>query len=83
MQGIEPHEAGLLLRLLYRYVSRKVARLTGRPSVLEPVKLTARHPRLLLAVGQMEMGQEAARSLPVKLKQLASIHVARRIGCPF
>jgi hypothetical protein len=83
MQGIEPNEAGWLTRLTYWLVRRKVAKLTERKVVVEPVKITAHHPRLLRAMGQMEMGQEAAQSVPVSLKSLASIKAATLIGCPF
>ena len=83
MNGVETNEAGWLTRLLYRLVKRKVGRLTGRPRLVEPVRITAHHPRLLLAMGQMEMGQEAARSVPAALKLLASIKAAMLIGCPY
>jgi hypothetical protein len=81
--GVEPGQAGLGTRLLYWLVRRKVGKLTGRPSILKPVKIAAHHPRLLRAMGQMEMGQEAARSVPVVLKSLASIKAAMLVGCPF
>jgi hypothetical protein len=47
------------------------------------VKVTALHPRLLKAYGQMEMGQEAATSVPAPLKALAGIKAATLVGCPF
>jgi 4-carboxymuconolactone decarboxylase len=83
MQGVEPHEAGWFTRLVYWVVRRKIGKLTGQNRLIEPVKVTAHHPRLLKAMGQMEMGQEAARSVPDRLKSLASIKAATLIGCPF
>src|SRR6185436_20328117 len=68
MKGIETHEAPWFTRLLYWFVQRGVAKNTGRSRLVEPIKITAHHPRLLRAVGQMEMGQEAARSVPTTLK---------------
>jgi hypothetical protein len=70
-------------RFLYWLVRRKVAKMTGHARLLEPVKITAHHPRLLRAMGQMEMGQEAARSVPDGLKSLASIKAAMLVGCPY
>jgi hypothetical protein len=64
-------------------VERKMAKLTGRRSVVEPIKITAHHTRLLWAQGQMELGQEAANSVPATLKDLAGIKAATMIGCPF
>jgi hypothetical protein len=83
MKGVEPAEAGWLTRLLYWVVWRKVGKLTGQNRLIEPIKITAHHPRLLNALGQMEMGQEAARSVPAPLKSLASIKTATLVGCPY
>jgi 4-carboxymuconolactone decarboxylase len=83
LKGVEPAEAGWFTRLVYWFVRRKVAKLTGKGRLVEPVKITAHHPRLLRALGQMEMSQEAARSVPAPLKALASLKAALLIGCPF
>jgi hypothetical protein len=81
--GLEASRAGVSTRALYWLVRRKIAKLTGRARLVEPVTITAHHPRLLLAYGQMEMGQEAARSVPAALKTLAGVHVASLVGCPY
>jgi 4-carboxymuconolactone decarboxylase len=83
IKGVEPHEAGLLTRLIYWLVRRNVGALAGRPSVVEPVKIVAHHPRLLRAYGDMERGQAAARTVSPRLKTLASLKTALLIGCPF
>jgi 4-carboxymuconolactone decarboxylase len=83
MDGLEPHQAGWSTRLMYWFVRRGVGKITGSRRLVEPVKITAHHPRLLRAYGQMEMGQAAAASVPSALKSLASIKVATLIGCPF
>jgi hypothetical protein len=64
-------------------VRRKMSKVAGSPRLVEPIKVTAHHPRLLWASGQMEMGQEAAHSVPSTLKHLASVRTAQLIGCPF
>jgi 4-carboxymuconolactone decarboxylase len=83
MKGVEPAEAGWFTRLAYWFVRRKFGKLTGKERLVEPVKIAAHHPRLLKALGQMEDGLGAARSVPTKLKQLASLKTATLIGCPF
>ena len=83
MKGVEPAEAGWLTRLIYWFVRRKFAKLTGKNRLIEPVKVVAHHSRLLRAIGQMEGGLEAARSVPIELKLLASLQSAMFIGCPF
>ncbi len=83
MNGLEPRQAGVATRLLYWMVQRKVGQITGSSRLVEPVKITAHHGRLLWAYGQMEMGQEAAHSVPAPLKSLAGIMAARQVGCPY
>lgn len=83
LQGVEPHEASWFTRLVYWMVRRKMKKITGQSRLIEPITITAHHPRLLKATGQMEMGEEAARSVPIQLKSLASIKAATLIGCPF
>ena len=83
MKGVEPAEAGWFTRMVYWFVRRKFGKLTGKDRLIEPVKVAAHHPRLLRAIGQMEGGQEAAHSVPVELKRLASLKAAMLVGCPF
>lgn len=77
IRAVEPREAGLFTRLVYWMTRRKAGRL------VLPVRITAHHTRLLRAMGEMEMGQAAARSVDANLKALASIYAAVLIGCPF
>ena len=77
IDGVASRRAGLLTRLAYWMSKRKLGR------VVLPVKIMAHHPRLLRAVGSMEMGQEAANSVDTSLKSLAHLKVATIIGCPF
>lgn len=83
MKGVEPADAGWFTRLVYWFVRQKFGKLTGKNRLIEPVKVAAHHPRLLRAIGQMEGGLEAARSVPAPLKRLVSLHAAMLIGCPF
>src|SRR5262245_44454162 len=83
IRGVETREAGWFTRLVYWFVQRQIGKITGRKALVEPIKITAHHPRLVKAVGQMEMGLDAARSVPLVLKSLASIKAATLVGCPF
>jgi hypothetical protein len=83
MNGVEPHQAGWSTRLVYWFVRRSIGKITGSRRLVEPVKITAHHPRLLKAYGQMERGQGVAASVPAPLKALAGIQAATLIGCPF
>jgi hypothetical protein len=83
MKGVEPAQAGWFTRLVYWLVRRKIGKLTGKNRLLEPVMIAAHHPRLLRAMGQMEGGLEAARSVSAGLKRLATLQAAMLVGCPF
>lgn len=83
MEGLEQHQASWYMRLVYWLVRRKIGKITGSSRLVEPVKITAHHPRLLKAYGQMEMGVEAATSVPASLNALAGIKTATLVGCPF
>jgi hypothetical protein len=83
MKGIDRAEAGWFTQLVYWFVRRSLRKVTGKDRLIEPVKVAAHHPRLLRAMGQMEGGVAAAKSVPAKLKQLASLQTARLTGCPF
>ena len=75
--GVEPTEAGLFARIAYFMTRRRLGR------VVMPIKIKAHHPRLLRALAHMELGQEAAQTVPAQLKALVQVKVAMMIGCPF
>ena len=77
IQGVETEQAGLFVRFIFWMTRRKIGR------VVLPIRIAAHHPRLLRAVGEMESGQMAARTVDGSLKALASVKVALLIGCPF
>jgi 4-carboxymuconolactone decarboxylase len=83
MKGVEPADASWFTRIVYRFVSRNIGKITGQERLIEPVKIAAHHPRLLRALGKMEAGQAAAHLVPSELKQLASPQAALLVGCPF
>ena len=53
IEGITDKQADLFTRSIYAAVRRKIGR------VPEPMRITAHQPRLLAALGGMEMAQEA------------------------
>ena len=77
IQGIDGKRANLFTRFFYWLVRRKIGR------VPEPLRITAHQPRLLAALGGMEMAQEAVRSVDGVVKAIVQIKAAKMIGCPF
>ena len=80
---VEPREASLFTRLVYRLAAKKVFQLTGRRVVVEPLKIVAHHSRLLFGQGQMELALDKSKSVPKRYKRLAETLTARLVGCPF
>ncbi len=81
IQGADPARQGLLAGLLTRIVYSLTRRKLGR--VVMPVQVTAHHPQILWGYGQMEQSLLSSRRVDAVLKELASLRVATRVGCPF
>jgi AhpD family alkylhydroperoxidase len=80
MAHIEPRPArtaGLFVRLVYWFARRRLGR------VPIPVGIMAHNRAILSAALGFELGLERARTLDVRLKELASIKAATLIGCRF
>lgn len=74
--GVPTKEAGLLLRLFYRFATRRFG------AVPEPFTVLARHPKLMLAAGRHELAAErASKVLPVNVREIAVFRVAQQLGC--
>ncbi|HLG15523.1 MAG TPA: hypothetical protein VJH03_13630 [Blastocatellia bacterium] len=67
--------------LLARYAFSACRRKVGK--VVTPVRINALHNWLLYGYGTMETAQDKARLVPAKIKALAQVLVAMRVGCPF
>jgi AhpD family alkylhydroperoxidase len=80
MAHIEPRSArsaGLFIRIVYWFVRRRLGR------VPIPVGIMAYNRAVLSANVGFELSLERATSLPARLKELASVMVATRVGCRF
>ena len=77
IDGLPSERAGVLARVFYWMTKRQLGKL------VEPITITAHHPRLLRAYGHMELGQHAAKTVHASLKALVQVKVAMLIGCPF
>jgi len=83
IQTIEPRQANLFVRFIYWMAKRKVGKLAGAARLVEPLKINAHQPRLLMAYGQMELMLDTMSTFPANLKSLASLKAAMLIGCPY
>ncbi len=72
-----PEDANPFTRVVYPLTRRRVGRM------IETVAVAARHPRLLLAMMGFEQALSGAHLLDHRVKVLAELQAASRIGCPF
>jgi hypothetical protein len=77
IEGVQENRGNPFTRSFYRVVRRKIGK------VPEPLRITAHQPRLLAALGGMEVAQEAMHAVDPIIKALVEIKTAMLIGCPF
>lgn len=77
IKAVPEREAGLLGRLAYRFSRRRFGK------VVEPLTVTAHHPRLLLGYGLFELALDRSHLVDESLKQLVALKVAAIVGCEF
>jgi AhpD family alkylhydroperoxidase len=75
--GVRDARAGLLARFAFSYSRRAVGQ------VMEPTRVFAHHPTLMLGYGALEYATEKADRVPPALKKLASTKAAALSGCEF
>jgi hypothetical protein len=67
----------LFVNLVYWFTQRRLGR------VIMPIQVTSHHTGILWGYTQMEQSQMGAKLVEAKLKGLAELRVATRVGCPF
>jgi AhpD family alkylhydroperoxidase len=74
--GLATKDAGLLVRLVYKFAKRRYG------AVPEPATVLAHHTKLLMASGRHEMAVEKASTvLPANIRDLAVYRAAQQLGC--
>ncbi|NUN49510.1 MAG: hypothetical protein HUU15_11845 [Candidatus Brocadiae bacterium] len=75
--GVQDGQGGLLARIAFFFTRRRYGR------VLDPLRIYALVPRIMMAAGKLFGSVEKPRHLPVGLKCLAMARAAALVGCPF
>ncbi|MCH9682986.1 MAG: hypothetical protein K0V04_16235 [Deltaproteobacteria bacterium] len=68
---------GWFAKLVYAITRRKLGHVPA------PVKVLHANTGLLMGVGAFETALERAHRVPDRIKSLAQLRVANRVGCPF
>ncbi len=85
IEGVSTREAGLFVKLAYFFTRRGMARLTGRETeqMIEPLKMYAQVPGLLLGYGALEQATARLHHLDTRLQYLAELKAATLTHCEY
>lgn len=87
IEGVRRSQAGVIVKLAYRFGPRMMHRLTGRdPSVgtgLEPMEIWAHKPKLMMAMGRFNGAVRKPGALQQRIRDLCELKGAAMIGCEF
>ena len=73
--GVSDNTRNLLARASFRESRRRYG------AVMEPVRVFALHPKLLLGYSALELASERSRLVPARLKHLAELRAGMLCGC--
>ncbi|HEY2656090.1 MAG TPA: carboxymuconolactone decarboxylase family protein [Solirubrobacteraceae bacterium] len=85
IDGVSKSEAGLTVRLAYRFGPRMMRKLTGREpqrgTGLEPMEVWAHQPKMMMAMGKYNQAIRKGKGVDERVKNLVELKGAQMIGC--
>ena len=87
IQGVSRDQAGLMVKLVYRFMDRGMKKMTGREpahgSGIEPVEVWAYQPKMMSGMGRFQGAVRKGRTVDERLKNLVELKGAQMIGCEY
>src|SRR5450755_4913348 len=87
INGVQQADAGLKIKLVYRFGPRMMKKLTGREpqtgSGIEPMEIWAHQPKMMFGMGKFNQAVRKGKSVDERLKNLVELKGAQMIGCEF
>ncbi len=87
INGVKQADAGLQIKLVYRFGPRMMKKLTGREpqigSGLEPMEIWAHQPKMMFGMGKFNQTVRKAKSVDERLRNLVELKGAQMIGCEY
>jgi AhpD family alkylhydroperoxidase len=87
IDGVSRRQAGLVVRIAYRFGPRMMRKLTGRDpeqgSGLEPLEIWAHEPKLMMAMGRFNQTVRKAHGVDQRLRHLVELKGGQMIGCEY
>jgi 4-carboxymuconolactone decarboxylase len=87
IDGVPKSEAGLVVRLTYRFGPKMMKKLTGRDpqrgSGLEPMEIWAYQPKMMIGMGRFNQAIRKGKTVDERIKNLVELKGSQLIGCEF
>jgi hypothetical protein len=84
IQGVPQDQAGLMTKLVYKFMRKGLTKLTGRGpargSGIEPVEIWAYRPKMMSGMGKFQGAVRKGKLLDERLKNLCELKGAQMIG---
>lgn len=83
--GVSDRDAGLSARIAFFFTRRRFRQMTGlqTATMLEPLRMYAHIPRLLSAIGRLEMAEAKLDILQPRHRALAELKAATTVRCEY
>jgi alkylhydroperoxidase family enzyme len=87
IEGVSKSQAGLVVRIVYRFGPRMVRKLTGRDpqtgTGIEPFQIWAYQPKMMMGMGRFNQAVRKGKDVDERIKNLVELKGAQMIGCAF
>jgi AhpD family alkylhydroperoxidase len=87
IQGVPKNQAGITVKLAYRFGPRMMKKLTGREpargSGIEPIEVWAHQPKMMMGMGKFNQAIRKGKSVDERTKNLVELKGAQMIGCEY
>jgi 4-carboxymuconolactone decarboxylase len=87
IQGVSRDQAGPVVKLVYRFMTRGVQKMTGRQPALgngiEPLEIWAHQPKVMSAMGKFQGAVRKGDLVDERTKNLIELKGAQMIGCEY
>ena len=87
IEGVSKSQAGLVVKLVYRFGPGMVRKLTGRDpqtgTGIEPFEIWAYQPKMMMGMGRFNQAVRKGKAVDERIKNLVELKGAQMIGCEF
>lgn len=85
LMGVSDRDAGLGAKIAFFFTKRKLGKMAGLETaeMLEPLRMYAHIPRLLSAIGKLEMAESKLDILSPRQRALAELKAATTVRCEY